>query len=244
MQKTSGMWRVGLMLLLGGSMAACSVSKQEAPGVAGPSGLAQGLTLSASPDRIRHDGTAQSVITVSMINDAGQPLVGQRVSVGASTGFLSHVDVVTGSDGRASFIVTAPALSTPAEKITVYAAPFGSNADETVWRNLAIVFTGTQNTTAPTPAFTFAPETPVEGGQVVFDASTTMDEGQVCGGACFYSWDFGGLGAGTTVGQVVARNAIDEGTWAVTLTVTDSAGTIARVTRAVTVEPPPATPAP
>jgi PKD repeat protein len=148
------------------------------------------------------------------------------------------VDVVTGTDGRATFIVTAPALSTPAEKITVYASPFGSNAEEALTRNLTIALTGTQNTTAPTPEFTFTPEAPVAGGQIVFDASATMDEGQVCGGACSYSWNFGGLGAGTTVGMVVMRNAIDEGTWGVTLTVTDSTGTVASITHAVTVEPP------
>ena len=237
--KTAGMWRVGAMLLLGGSVAACTVEKQVTPPFAGPSGLAQSLTLSASPDRVRHDGTAQSVITVSMFNDAGQPLSGQRVSVGATTGLLSQVDVVTGTDGRATFTVTAPALSTPAEQITVYAIPFGSNAGEALSRNLTIALTGTQNTTAPTPEFTSTPEAPTAGGQVVFDASATMDEGQVCGSACFHSWDFGGLGAGTTVGKVVLRNAIDEGTWGVTLTVTDSTGTAASITHAVTVEPAP-----
>ena len=230
--------RVVGMLLMAGSLAACTVDKQEAPPFAGPSAGGQSLSLSASPDRIAHNGAAQSVVTISMSDAAGQPLVGQRVSVGTNTGASSHVDVVTGSDGRATFIVTAPALSTPAREINVTATPFGTNADNEFTRLLTIALTGTLNATAPTASFTFAPETPVAPDAIVFNASATTDEGKVCLDVCSYKWDFGGLGAGLTDGRVVTRNAVGAGTYAVTLTVTDNAGTVSSTVRAVTVAAP------
>ena len=240
---TAGLWRAGATLLVAGSLASCTLDKQEAPSLIGPGGSAQSITLAASPDRVAHNGSAQSVITLKMFDEAGKPLVGQRVSVTASAGSISHLDVVTGSDGHAVFVVTAPALSTPAAEIIVFATPFGTNADNTMTRNLAIALTGTPvNTTAPTADFTFEPAAPEEGGGIVFDASTTKDEGQTCGNVCSYSWSFGGLGAGLTQGMAVSRTALTRGTYAVTLTVTDNAGTVSTKTRAVTVIPPPAEP--
>ena len=240
---TTGLWRAGAALLVAGSLAACTVDTQEAPSLIGPGGSAQSLTLAASPDRVAHNGSAQSVVTVKMFDESGQPLVGQRVSVTASTGAISHVDVVTGSDGQAAFVVTAPSLSTPAGDIVVFATPFGTNADNALRRSLSIALTGTPvNKTAPTASFTFEPEAPEEGGGIVFDASATTDEGQVCGTLCSYSWNFGGLGSGSTQGMAVSRNALVRGTYAVTLTVTDNAGTVSSKTRAVTVVPPAAVP--
>lgn len=228
------MLRTGAVLLLAGSAVAC-MDTQEAPPLTGPSTTAQALILSASPDRIAHNGSAQSVVSVEMHDEDGQPLSGQRVTLGASTGSLSHVDVVTSADGRAAFIVTAPALSTPAEKITVFATPVGTNFDNATTRQLTIGLTGTLNATRPSPTFTVTPETPTAGGTVVVDASATTDEGETCGDRCTYSWNFGGLGAGVTTGMVVSRNNIAEGSFAVTLTVTDNAGSANSMTRVVTV---------
>jgi hypothetical protein len=226
--------RTGAVLLLAGSVVAC-MDTQEAPPLAGPSTAAQALTLRASPDRIAHDGSAQSVVTVEMHDQNGQALAGQRVSVGISTGSISHVDVVTGADGRAAFLVTAPALSTPAEKITVAASPVGTNFDSVMARQLTIGLTGTLNATRPSPSFVVTPEAPTAGGTVVVDASATTDEGETCGDRCTYSWNFGGLGAGVTTGMVVSRTDIAAGTFAVTLTVTDNAGSANSTTRVVTV---------
>lgn len=233
--RTADMGRVSALLLLTGSLAACMVDKQDAPDLIGPGGSAQQLTLSASPDRLAHNGAAQSVVTLAVTNESGQAVSGQRISVGTSTGSISHVDVVTAADGRASFIITAPALSTPADKISVFATPFGTNADNALTRTLTIALTGTLNATAPTAAFTFTPEAPAPGNTIVFDASTTTDEGKACLDVCTYSWNFGGLGAGVTDGRVVARNTVAAGTYAVTLTVTDNAGTVSSTTRAVVV---------
>ncbi len=243
--RSRGLGRVCALLLVSGSLAACTLDKQKAPGLIGPGGSAQTVTLTASPDRIAHNGTAQSVVTVTMHNEVGEPLGNQRVSIGASTGSVSHTDGVTAADGRASFIVTAPALSTPAERINVFVTPFGSNADTALTRQVGIALTGNPaNTTAPTASFTFLPEAPVEGDSIVFDATGTIDEGQPCLTSCSYSWSFGGLGSGLTEGMVVSRTNLTRATYAVTLTVTDNAGTVSTRTLSVTVAPPPATAVP
>ena len=239
--RTREMLRVVALLLMAGSLTACMVDKQEAPGLIGPGGTAQQLSLTASPDRILHNGTAQSVITIAMNDDTGQPVANRRVSVGASIGSTSHIDVVTGSDGRASFIVTAPALSTPASQISVFATPFGNSADDSLTRRVTIALTGTVvNTTAPTADFEFLPEAPVGGDTIVFDASATTDEGQPCGNKCLYEWEFNTLGAGGGSGMLLPRSGVTQGTYIVTLTVTDNAGSVSTKTRAVTVAAAPA----
>ena len=105
---TSRLSRVAAVLLVGCTLAACTVDKQEAPALMGPAGQAQSLTMAASPDRLAHNGVAQSVVTVTMRNDSGQPIVGQRIGVGASAGLVSQVDVVTDGNGMAAFVVIAP----------------------------------------------------------------------------------------------------------------------------------------
>ena len=235
--RTAGMWRISSMLLVAGSLAACTVDRQEAPPLTGPSRTAQAVVLSASPDMLAHNGSAQSLVTVFMHDEDGQPVSGQRVSLGSSVGTLSHVDVVTGSDGRATFVVTAPALSTPADKITVSATPVGNNFDNALPRLLTIGLTGTLNATRPSPSFTVAPDVLKAPGAVVVDASGTTDEGESCGDRCTYSWSFGGLVSGVTTGMVVSRTNTAAGRYVVTLTVTDNAGSANSTTRVVTVEP-------
>lgn len=235
--RNTGIRRAGAALLLAGSLAACT-DTQEAPSLIGPSGLAQSMTLTASPDRLAHNGSAQSVITVAMHDDAGQPLVGQRVSVGATAGSISHLDVVTGSDGSAAFVVTAPPLSTPAAEVIVFATPFGSNAQSALTRTAIIALTGALNATAPTASFTTFPSAPKAGDAVILDASGTTDEGEPCGDFCTYAWSFSPtMGSGGTSGMVLARTGVAAGSYVVTLTVVDDAGTVASTQRVVTVVP-------
>jgi hypothetical protein len=225
---------------MAGSLATCT-DTQEAPSLAGPSGLAQTLSLSASPDRILHNGSAQSVVTLTMHDSAGQPLSGQRVSLGTSSGSLSHVDVVTGTDGSATFVVTAPALSVPAASISVFATPFGTDANAALTRTLRIAFTGPSNTTAPEPVIVFAPEAPVVGVSTAFDASSTTDEGVSCG-TCTFSWTFPtATASGPAANYTLPTGQFPQGgTFVVTLAVQDATGTGSTLRRSVTWAPPPA----
>lgn len=232
---TTELSRFATALLAAGSLTACTVDKQEAPPLMGPSGQAQSLTMTASPDRLAHNGVAQSVVTVAMRNDSGQPIAGQRIGVGASSGLVSHVDVVTDSNGMAAFVVVAPALSTPAKEIIVAATPVGTNADNALTRTLTIALTGTANTTAPTASFEVEPNEVQVGEFFAFDASATTDEGKACGSLCTYKWDFDDGDSQTGSSPVVAHKYGAPRVYVVKLTVTDGAGTFGSAQKAVRV---------
>lgn len=225
------------LLVAAAAGAACSVDSQEAPPLAGPSGMAQTVTLTASPDQLPRDGSSQSVVTVTVRNETGQPVAGQRLALSASGGTLSASEVVTGSAGTATVTVTAPPSSTPtsANGISVFATPVSpsNNTPTSTTRSISIALTGTRNTTAPTPAFTVNPESPSLMETVLFDANGTQDEGAACGNACTYAWDFGG--ESTATGKVVTYRFLSARTYPVTLTVTDAAGTTATLTQNITV---------
>ena len=82
---------------------------------------------------------------------------------------------------------------------------------------------------APTAAFTWAPEPQAEGGEVAFsDASESSPDAIVA-----WTWDFGGLGTSSDRNPTFAF--MDNGTYAVTLTVTDEDGSTGAVTHQVTI---------
>ena len=216
--------RVGLVVLALG-LAACSLDKQEAPSLSGPSEFALSVTMTASPDQLPRDGRSQSLVTVTVRDAQGRPVSGQRVALSLPTNapagaFLSQSEVVTGSTGQATFTVTAP-VSGSLGNIIVSATPIGTNADNASARTISITATPA-NGSAPVAAFTFSPATPEIGQVVTFDASTTTDEGVVCTN-CTFAWDFGG--DGTASGRVVTHTFFSAGPFVVRLVATDSAGT-------------------
>lgn len=242
MQRTmAGIVRSAALIAVAIGVTACGIESQEAPSLIGPSGFGQTVALSAAPDRLPRDGRSQSVVTLTVRNDAGQPVAGQRVTLGSNVGSLSQADVVTGSDGRASFTVTAPAPGSVGNTIEVFATPVGGNFDNAVTRSLTIAVTGPSNSAAPVPQFTINSTTPSGAAptveiatNVVFDATPTTDEGQPCLDQCSYFWDFGG--EGTASGRIVTRQFSQAATHVVRLTVTDPLGTSASVGRTVVVE--------
>ena len=66
------------------------------------------LTFSAST--LLANGTAQSQISALVTNESGQPVSGMTVGFVTTQGSLSAASVVTGSDGLAKTVLTAPAL--------------------------------------------------------------------------------------------------------------------------------------
>lgn len=232
--RTHRMWRLCMVLAAAGSLASCTLDSQKAPGLIGPGGSSQQVSVSASPDRLPHDGSSQSIVTLTISNELGQPVPSKQVSLGASSGTLSHTVVATNASGQASFIVTAPPLSTPAATVNVFVTPFGSDADSALTRTVVIDLIGSVNTTAPSASFVVATVTPAAGVSTAFDASATTDEGTSCG-SCSYSWNFGDSGSGS--GRLVTHTYAAPGTYVVTLTVTDAAGTSDTDQLAVTVAP-------
>src|SRR5260370_5578907 len=58
-------------LAAGIAIVGCAVHQQEAPGLSGPSQLANVLSLTATPDSISQNGGDQSTITITPIRPSG-----------------------------------------------------------------------------------------------------------------------------------------------------------------------------
>jgi hypothetical protein len=241
MQRIMVMVRVAALLALAAGIIACGIENQEAPSLIGPSGLAQTVSMTAVPDRLPRDGRSQSVVTLTVRNDRGQAVSGQRVTLGTSIGAVSQADVVTGADGRASFTVIAPPPDATGNVIEVFATPVGGNFDDVLTRSLTIALIGPSNSAAPTPQFTInsaaaagAPTTVELLANAVFDGSQTTDEGQPCLDRCTYSWDFGD--GATASGRTVSHRFAVAGTYVVRLTATDTHGSSAAISHSVIVD--------
>jgi PKD repeat protein len=229
---------------------ACTVQKTPAPPMMGPSELALRVAMQIIPDSILQDGASQALLNIEAASPDGRPVrgLGLRVSVRyqgiiQDFGTLSAKTVVTGDDGRARVTYTSPPRpAEPSEQgnvVTLLVEPIGNDyADETTRSvDLRLVTPGVllPPNFAPTPAFTFSPSSPLPLQDIVFDASTTMDEGVPCGASCVYRWEFGD--GSTATGVFVKHQYRTGGTYQVRLTVTDvrlASGTIAQ---AITVGP-------
>jgi PKD repeat protein len=225
--------------------AGCTVDKQDAPELSGPSELGTSVTLYASPDTLRQDGASQSQITVQAQDGNGQPVRNMPVRLdiavnGMLTDFgqLSGKNLVTGGDGRATATYTAPlAPIDPVDNQTVVqiqATPGGSNYANAMPRSVSIrlvppgIILPPNGT--PVPSFTFAPSTPITRMDVTFDASLSTDsDGRIVS----YVWNFGD--GSTDDGMVVKHDFKVMGTYVVTLTVTDDRGQSASLSKSVSV---------
>jgi PKD repeat protein len=154
---------------------------------------------------------------------------------------------VTGTDGRATAIFTAPS-PTPSTSnqifvVTILATPTGSNAQTLTSRTaeIRLVPTGVILPPPDTPTANFTFPTPATAGtSVTFDGSTSC-AGPAIAGSCeattstisSYVWNFGDGSAGS--GSVVGHTYTVPGTYLVTLTVTNNRGRAASTTKSVTV---------
>ena len=136
------LWCVATVLLAG--VSAC-VHDSGTPGpFGGPSELGLSLSLSASPDLLPLDGTAQAFIGIFARdpNREAVPNLVLTLQIGTTRGFedfgrLSVRRVVTGSDGRASAIYTAPRGWWQAERVLPIpdrSSPSGSPPQATISR--------------------------------------------------------------------------------------------------------------
>jgi PKD repeat protein len=214
--------RAGVVLVASLLTMGCTLENGEAPSVTGPSEFGLSVTMTASPDQLPRDGTSQSTVTVTVRDEASRPVAGRRLMASTTSGTLSASDVVTGSEGRATFSFTAPAPGTIGNEAILSVVPVGDNGGNSVSRTLAINFTGPSNRAAPVPSFELIPASPERGAPVRFDASGATDEGVPCLDLCTYAWDFGDGTTGT--GRLTSHTYAGAGTFVVTLTVTDRAG--------------------
>lgn len=225
--------------------AGCTVDKQDAPEMSGPSELGTSVTLYASPDTLRQDGASQSQITIQAQDGKGQPVKNLPIRLDiavngtmADFGQLSGKNLVTGGDGRASATYTAPlAPADPVDTQTVVqilATPGGTDYASATSRSVSIrlvppgIILPPNGT--PVPSFTYAPSAPLSKTDITFDASLSSDsDGRIVS----YAWNFGDGGQGS--GAVVKHEFANAGTYTVTLTVTDDRSQSASLSKSVTV---------
>lgn len=230
-------------LLLGLTLAStsCTISEQEAPPLAGPSEYGQSIVVAVSPDILTQDGASQSLVTVTARDANGSPIAnlslrGEIVvsGVAADFGTLSARNVVTGSDGRATFVYTAPRASMVAVDefviVEILVTPIGTNFDNSNARRASIRLVPPGIVIPPdglAASFTFSPSAPVELQNVLFDASASR------GAIAEYRWDFGDGDTGS--GRTETHDFVQAGSYTVTLTVLDQFGRSASTSQQVTV---------
>jgi chitodextrinase len=249
--KFSSSWRQLLGVVLVVWCSACTMEKQEAPSLSGPSEFGKSINVTVTPDIITQDGASQSVVTVTARGPNGEPLANVSLraeirvgGVAADFGRLSAQSLVTDSNGRATVVYTAPA------------SPAGQMVFEEASRTVAISVTpvGTDflNSTAqiatlrllpppggivvPTPqgftaTFQVSPNAPTDNQLVQFDASGSSPPAG--GSISRYQWEFGD--GGTGIGVAVSHVYTSPGQYTVTLVVEDNLGRTRSAARSVTV---------
>lgn len=226
--------------------AGCSMKKSETPGLSGPSELGMSLTMSATPDVLVKDGRAQSVIGIQARNAQNQPVAGLGLKVEVylnrvivDYGRLSTKDVTTGADGRATVTYTAPqgAISGNSEAdettVEIAATPVSTDHSTALPRTIEIRLmpqgTILPPNGTPTAAFKYSPTDPLEGQTILFDASSSKDDGSITA----YDWNFGDGSSGS--GVQVSHAFKVKGNYTVTLRVTDDRGASATLTAQLSV---------
>ena len=235
----------GLAIVLVALTAACTMTKQEAPDLSGPSEFSTSVAVAISPDVLPQDGASQSVITLTARDAQGQPLrnLGLRVEIRVDgtprdLGTLSARSVVTGTDGRATIVYTAPSSPTiavdPFTIVEIVATPIGSDFNNTQARSASMRLVPTGPVAPPDglqPAFTFTPSNPSDHQRVLFDASTS--QAPTNNPIVTYSWSFGDGGTGT--GRTATHDYSFPGTYIVTLTIIDGFGRSAATSQSLSV---------
>jgi len=227
---------------------ACTMKSQEAPPLTGPSEFGTSIIVSVTPDTIFQDGSSQSLVTVTARDQNGNPLrnVSLRAEifvdfVAADFGSLSARSIVTGADGRATLVYTAPS-SPPGPSVdnqttvNIAVTPLGNDFGNAVTRFATIRLVPTGVVVPPDglqPKFTFAPTTPTDNQSVLFDASTSVAPAN--NPIATYSWNFGDGQTGS--GRTTTHSFSAPGNYAVTLTITDAFKRTAVTTQSVVVSP-------
>jgi PKD repeat protein len=242
------------------TLAACTVHQTQTPAVSGPSDLALSARMEANPDSIGLDGGSQSSIRVFTNGPDGKPLAGLtfRVDMAVNTsqglvvqdfGALSARSIVTGSDGVARVIYTAPAAppnglsglcdGVPGTCVTIIATPtstnFGTVTSQSVRIRLVPLGVILPPATTPTPCMTISPAAPGANIPAQFTAGTLV--GSACTTATSdivaFDWSFGD---GTTAsGRVVSHTFTAANNFVVTLTETNDRGVAASATQTVVI---------
>src|SRR5919202_323222 len=174
-----------LALLLIAGASACTLKKQEAPSMTGPSELGTSVTIAVTPDVLTQDGASQSLVTITARDANGQPLrnlsLRAEIYVNGSIvdfGTLSARNVVTDANGRETLVYTAPPYAGSVDTgtmVQIMVVPAGSDFANATARTASIRLVPPGVVIPPdglNPSFTFSPTPPAEGDSVFFAACT------------------------------------------------------------------------
>ncbi|MCA1559608.1 MAG: PKD domain-containing protein [Acidobacteria bacterium] len=226
-------------------VSACTMKSQEAPPLTGPSGLATSIELTATPGILSQDGASQAVVVVTARDANGQPIRNLALraeilsdGVRADFGTLSARNIVTGADGRATLVYTAPAAPPVAVDngtiIEIAVTPVTGNFANEVSRSVQVRLVPPGIVVPPdglTPAFTVTPSQPADHQSVFFDASNSTAPAN--NPIATYEWEFGDGDSGS--GKTTTHAYDNPGTYFPKLTVKDALGRSASTTVAITV---------
>jgi PKD repeat protein len=222
--------------------ASCTMKNQEAPPLTGPSGFGTSVSVQVSPDVLRGDGASQSIVTVAVFDEAGQPkantVLTAEIVVGNSIvdfGLLSARSIVTKADGKATLVYTAPRLSDTETLVDIALTPVGTSFGNHMSSSARIRLVPTGIRLPPldlVAAFTASTSNPAQGQTVLFDAQESK------GSISQYRWEFGD--GGSAEGQTVSHSFSQVGNFFVRLTLVDASGRTASVSRSVSVGQAPA----
>jgi PKD repeat protein len=245
--RIAGLSVAAISLMLG---TACTLSKDSAPPLSGPSEFGTSVVLSASPEVLVQDGSSRSVVTATVRDTAGKPMAGVALRWTASTTGdpntpfgISDTTTATDGNGQATITVTAPrapvVLPTTPDSITVQAAPVADSANQIFSRIVTIRLqppAGTPPSSSMlTARFAVAPTPAHVGDDVRFDASTsTAAPGTVI---ATYTWSFGDGTGDVTTTPTTSHAYTEDRIYPVTLTVTDNLGTSSTTAQQLTVLP-------
>jgi PKD repeat protein len=215
---------------------ACGLDEQPIPAPSGPSGLANAVTLTASPSLLPRDGSSTSTVTITATDAAGGPRGGQRVllSVSPSEAQLSAGEVTTDSNGRAVVVVTAPPITSGAASVDVAGTPIGGFSDG-VSTFVRISLTGETQGVAPPPTveqITVSPASPIVGQTATLIATASAATGHRIES---YTWTFGDGSSDTTTSATTTHAFSKTGTSIVTVTARDDLGQAGSVSESVNV---------
>jgi PKD repeat protein len=216
------------------AFAGCSLDKQAAPPLTGPSELGLSLAVTATPDVITQDGQSQATIQVIARDSNGQ-LKTDPVTLRVETyvggtpidiGTLSSKVVTTDTGGRAALTYRAPAAPPPSAAadtlVTVVVTPVGTNYAGATPRfaeiRLARPGVITPPGDGPVASFFISPTNPREDDDIFFDGSGST------GNIVSYSWNFGDGRSDSSSDPTTRHRYGLAGTYSVTLTVRDSVG--------------------
>jgi PKD repeat protein len=246
-----------LAFALAAGFTGCTIARNSAPPLQGPSELGLSFTLFANPDTLSQDGASQSQITIRGFDPNGQPA--KNIALRAETvdsagvvldlGTLSTKNLTTGNDGSAVLTYTAPPAPlvpptngsgqvvsiriTPVSRDSgnpLVSGDFGDAQGRIV--KLHLVPPGVITGPGPTPSFTVSPASPSAFVQATFTSTSTPPAGASIAST---SWDFGD--GSTGVGNPILHTFNSAGIFKVSLTVMDSNGASTTGPQFVTVSP-------